>query len=97
MEYHCYNCNAELQLPGGKAARGDSCFKCRADIRVCKNCLHYDTNAYNECHESQAERVVDKTKANFCDFFSMRSGTAAKATNNTKKDQLGKLDDLFKK
>ncbi len=33
-------------------------------------CKFYDIHSYNECHESIAERLVDKEKANFCDFFS---------------------------
>jgi hypothetical protein len=52
--------------------------------------------SYNECREPQAERVVDKEKSNFCDFFTpRRSGAAAGAPS--KDDLLKKLDDLFKK
>jgi hypothetical protein len=32
-------------------------------------CKYYDPSAYNECRESVADRVVDKEKANYCDFF----------------------------
>jgi hypothetical protein len=60
------------------------------------NCKHYDPKAYNSCNEPQADRVVDKERGNFCDFYSPkenRSATAAGSSNDT----LKKLDDLFKK
>ena len=44
--------------------RGDSCPHCRSDLKVCKNCEFYDVQAYNECREPSAERVVKKEKAN---------------------------------
>ena len=63
---------------------------------MCKNCEFYDTSAYNECKESQAERVVDKEKANFCDYFKYRSGKPGHSGTGAKDDALKKLDDLFK-
>jgi hypothetical protein len=32
-------------------------------------CQFYDPNTYNQCKEPIAERIVEKEKANFCDFF----------------------------
>jgi len=34
-------------------------------------CHFYDTSSYNECKEPMANRVLDKEKANFCDFFKL--------------------------
>ena len=92
---YCYNCGSKLDLPSGPVGRGDYCEKCNSDIRVCRNCLHYDTSSYNERREPMAERVVDKTKGNFCDYFSIQSGPQEK-TADPKEDALKKLDDLFK-
>ncbi|MBF0190432.1 MAG: hypothetical protein HQL99_04700 [Magnetococcales bacterium] len=39
------------------------------ETRVCLNCRFHDTGSYNECRESVAERIVDKDRSNFCDFF----------------------------
>jgi hypothetical protein len=42
-----------------------------------------------------AERVVDKEKSNFCDYFVLGSGSAPK--EDPKTSALKALDDLFKK
>jgi len=77
--------------------RQETCPHCGWDLHVCYNCQHYDPQAYNECRESQADRVLEKAKANFCDYFaaspiSMRKGVAAKH-----QDVKSKLEALFKK
>jgi hypothetical protein len=90
----CYRCGKETGFKDF-VGRGDSCPHCRFDARVCKNCEHYDAKAYNECHEPSADRVVDKEKANFCDFFKMtgrkQGGVAAKL------DLKAAAEALFKK
>lgn len=94
-ENHCFNCKNELTLPDGPVGRGDSCPHCRSDVRVCFNCVHYDPKSYNDCRESQAERVVEKGKANFCDFFSFAGRFGDSQPDS--EDVFKKLDDLFKK
>ncbi len=49
--------------------RRDDCSKCHADVHVCRNCKFYDRAAYNECREPSADRVIEKDRANFCDFY----------------------------
>ena len=75
------------------------CPKCDADLHCCRNCTFYDLNAYNNCRESQAERVVDKEKANFCDYFRIGDGAnKGLASNNQGKSNIkSSLEDLFKK
>lgn len=87
----CFKCGTAF---AGKPARGDDCDKCRQALRCCMNCKHYDTKAYNSCKESQAERVVDKERGNFCDYFAPSEGKSNSA--GTKADQIKRLDDLFK-
>ena len=96
MSANCFKCGVSLEYgPGARPARKDECSKCRADVHVCLNCKHYDSKAYNQCKESQAERVLDKDRSNFCDYFSLFDGVRSAATE--KMDHLKKLDDLFKK
>lgn len=96
MATSCFKCRKDLGLKeGARVARAEECPHCRADVHVCLNCKHYDTRAYNQCRESQAERVVEKERANFCDYFGLGSAAAASGTS-TKSDTLKKLDDLFK-
>ncbi len=75
--------------------RRDECPKCRADLHSCKNCQHYDRAAYNECKEPQADRVQEKDRSNFCDYFTPRSGGPSAA--DKQKDLRAAAEALFKK
>jgi len=92
----CFSCGKELDILPEAIGRGSSCDHCGADIRVCYNCKHYDQKSYNECAEPQAERVVDKDRANFCDYYSFAGAQTDEARKQEKADALKKLDDLFK-
>ena len=76
----CYKCSAPLDLElNARVNRSEECPKCYANIHSCKMCGFYDKNAYNECKENMANRIVDKEMANFCDYYSL-----AAITNNAK-------------
>lgn len=75
--------------------RSDSCPSCLADIRCCKMCLHFDAKSYNECRESMADRVQDKEKANFCDYFKI--GSSFVDADKQRQELLAKAQALFKK
>lgn len=93
MTLVCWSCGHRLDLRD-KPGRGDVCLQCRNDLRCCNNCTFYDTRAYNECREPAAERVVDKERTNFCDFFTPGSA----ATESAKADDArAKLEALFQK
>lgn len=70
---NCWNC--AQGLVSSDYGRGDSCPKCGRDTRCCKGCKNFDPNKHNECHEPQADRVVDKERSNFCDYFKPASRT----------------------
>ncbi len=63
----CWNCGRALGA--GDYGRGESCPACDADARCCRNCGHHSPSVNNECRETQADRVVEKARANFCEFF----------------------------
>lgn len=98
MAYFCFRCGKEISLgsPSG-VGRRDTCPACDADLHSCLNCTHYDGKAYNECHEPQADRVLDKDRSNYCDYFAFRSGAAVAKKIDVKEQTQKKLDDLFKK
>ncbi|RME57794.1 MAG: hypothetical protein D6780_07790 [Candidatus Dadabacteria bacterium] len=89
----CAKCGAEIKSE--KVYRADTCAQCGADLRCCLNCKFYEPSAYNQCREPQAERVVDKERANFCDFFSLKEESEDK--KEKKENYLKELDNLFKK
>ena len=68
MTRHCHNCGEPWTLPGNPG-RGETCMKCRADLRVCLNCQSYDLRAAHQCRERRAEPVLEKAAGNFCEFF----------------------------
>ena len=92
----CHSCGEVLAFKWGtNIGRSECCNKCGNDLRVCLNCVHYDSRSYNECREPQAERVVEKNRRNFCDYFSIGRDSAG-TSSDPKADALKKLDNLFK-
>jgi hypothetical protein len=96
MGLSCFHCGKDAGVEENqRVARADSCPHCGRDLKACKNCRFYDPGAYNECRETVAERIVDKERSNFCDFFKIRLGASNTAAKQN--DALKNLDDLFKK
>ena len=91
----CFKCGAGIPLLG-IVGRRDECFKCHSDLHVCKNCKFYDPSAYNECREPQADVVLEKERANFCDFFQPRA-PGDKSPVDKQKELLAAAEALFKK
>ncbi len=77
-----------------KVSRNDVCPKCGRDLKVCKNCRFFCPGAYNDCNESQAERVMDKEKSNFCEYF-VYSETASDKAGNKPADSKSAFNALF--
>jgi len=71
----CAGCQADLGRLDS-VGRRDTCPSCSADLHSCRNCRFYDPRSYNECREPQAERVLDKTRSNFCDYFAPPAGVS---------------------
>lgn len=72
----CAGCGADVGAPL-RVGRRDTCPRCGVDLRTCRQCRFYDARAYNECREPQAERVLDKDRGNFCEYFAPASGASA--------------------
>jgi len=92
----CGKCGHANPLEG-TIGRKEVCASCGADLRSCINCAHYDPGRYNSCGEPQAERVLDKEKRNFCDFFSASGKNRGKDKKAAPPDAKSRLDALFKK
>ncbi|RZF23309.1 hypothetical protein DAY19_05460 [Halobacteriovorax vibrionivorans] len=71
----------------------EECPYCYASLHCCKMCKFYDKSAYNECRESSADRIVEKEKANFCDYFILKGGSD---NGDGKDDLLAAANALFK-
>ena len=85
--------------------RESECAKCGTDLRCCRNCRHWDPRFNNQCTESQADPVPDKTRRNFCEFFyfsrtAFTGGSGATgpgASRDRAADARAKLEALFRK
>ena len=99
MRVACWTCAANA-AERERIGRRDTCTACGADLHSCRGCRFYDAAAYNACAEPQAERVLDKERGNFCDWFAPR--TAANATPAARTvagggDARAELDRLFRR
>jgi hypothetical protein len=90
----CFRCN-EVVEEQELFSRRDECGKCGADLHVCKNCLFFSPGRSNECQEPQAERVADKERSNYCDFFRFKD--EGKQGTPRKEDAKEAWDELFKR
>ena len=90
----CAFCDNEVDFEG-KVSRGDTCPHCHRDLRCCLQCKFYDPGSYNECKEVIAEGVVDKDRANFCDYFVLKGAKGSEGGREAVAKQA--LEDLFKK
>ena len=93
--FKCYNCKKDIPVFGSfRVTRTEECPYCSRSMHCCKMCKFYDVRVYNECLETNADRVVDKEKANFCDYFTLTDG----GSGGPSVDELVNLADaLFKK
>jgi hypothetical protein len=71
------------------------CDRCRADLHSCLNCEHHDPTVYNECRESNAERILDQDRANRCEYF--RPAGKSHAVSEDRQAAMTDLENLFKK
>jgi hypothetical protein len=81
----CAGCGADLGRVE-RVGRRETCPSCRADLRACRQCRFYDPASANACREPQAERVADKTRANFCDYFVVAERVAVAVASGSSTD-----------
>ena len=95
----CQTCGAQVSY-GEPIPRDAECEKCRTDLRCCRSCRHWDVRYNNECTETQADPVPDKTRRNFCEYFyfSRAAFTGAPGGGRDRAAEArAKLEALFRK
>jgi hypothetical protein len=94
----CYACGVALPEKL-EVHRATECPSCRRDLRVCKNCAFYSPGSHWDCAETVQECVLDKERANFCDYFrfrvSMKGGGEPGSGASKGDESRRKLDKLF--
>ena len=69
VDIQCWKCGSELKKLLLPFSRYEECSLCNADLHACIACKNYDPAVSDSCHEDRADFVLDKDKANFCDYF----------------------------
>lgn len=92
--FTCYKCQKAVPVLGTfKIQRTEDCPFCSTSLHCCKMCKFFDPKVYNECRETNADRITDKEKANFCDYFVLSDG---KNDSEAKENLIKAADSLFK-
>ena len=95
---NCLTCKTPLPPPPW--FRADLCPKCSASLHSCVYCTFYAPHGHNRnlCREPQADRVTDKERANFCDYFRPTGLSSAEAPPDKAREAAkAAFDALFKK
>jgi hypothetical protein len=92
---NCFHCGREIEFKERIGFR-DRCPSCDRPAHACLNCVHYDPAFHNQCRETQADRVVDKDRPNFCEYFGPSAGSL-RPQSASPADARSRLDALFKK
>ncbi len=93
MEISCFKCHHKWDVLE-PISRKEECPQCGSDARCCRNCLFYDPKVYNECRETQADRILEKERANLCDFF--KPGKGEVEVTQQRQSALEAAEALFK-
>ena len=94
----CFQCKKSIEFTT-KISFREECPHCSADMHTCLNCRFYSTSAYNECLEPSAEKVKDKDRNNYCEYFSFtkKTLTTLEETMSEKEKHLKAAEAVFKK
>jgi hypothetical protein len=91
----CHACSKSLEIKT-PVGRREICSFCGSDLHCCLNCAFHETGAYNECREPQAERVIEKNRSNFCDFFIFRDAWTEGKGKDSRESTKTNIASLFK-
>jgi hypothetical protein len=91
----CHRCGAPLAAD--RPSRRDACAACGSDVRACRNCGFFAPGLHGDCREPAAERVVDKERANFCEFFAFAAVDAPPRGREENAGARDALEALFRK
>lgn len=94
--YFCHACGRALELEG-QPGRRDECPGCGAELHACRQCAFFDESLSRGCREPQAEEVRDPARANFCSWFSFRSGKPDQNGSSEAERAKAAFDALFKR
>jgi hypothetical protein len=66
--FRCRVCGEKQQVDG-RVKNDETCFRCKADLHTCSNCVHFDGARPNECRKPVLVRIQNKSKRNECELY----------------------------
>jgi hypothetical protein len=91
----CWRCGAGLEALSLPLARMDECPECAIHLHVCRMCINYDPVITRSCREDDAEEVLEKERANFCDYFQPSAAAFDRGIAAADQKAKGELQALF--
>ncbi len=91
----CWKCGTTLRNLLLPFSRYEECSTCKADLHACISCKNYAAQLSDGCMEDRADFVLDKDKANFCDFFKVNPKAYNKKDDAAAKAAKANLAKLF--
>lgn len=91
----CWKCGATLKNLLLPFSRYEECSTCNADLHACISCKHYAPGLSDACSEDRADFVLDKEKANFCDFFKVNPRAYTRKDDAAARAAKADLAELF--
>ncbi|CAN0468055.1 unnamed protein product, partial [Scytosiphon promiscuus] len=91
----CWKCGTTLRNLLLPFSRYEECSTCNADLHACISCKNYAPSQSDGCNEERADFVLDKDKANFCDYFKVNPRAYTKADDAAARAAKAGLAELF--
>jgi hypothetical protein len=91
MTRHCWKCGLEYTL-AGNPGRQETCFRCGSDLKVCRNCISYDSQVAEQCRDRRADLVAEKHLANYCEYFDFVRRQFTPPNENTSREEKARND-----
>lgn len=95
INIQCWKCGSNLRNLPLPFSRYEECSTCNADLHACISCKNYAAKDSNGCSEGRADLVLDKEKANFCDFFKVNPKAFHKKDDSATRQAKESLAQLF--
>jgi len=95
IDMQCWKCGTGLKNLLLPFSRYEECSSCKSDLHVCVACKNYNPAISDGCNEDRADFILDKDKANFCDYFRANTRAYQKQDNFEAKEARAKLAELF--
>lgn len=91
----CWRCGAGLEKLTLPLSRMDECPECAVHLHVCHMCINFDPAVTGSCREDAAEEVLEKERANFCDYFQPSANAFDQDIAAADRQAKNELDALF--